>query len=108
VESQVGPTQHKLIKTKSDGQDLTQSFKSAQTKIQSHSASVIRMQGDHALHLSTWENRIITQSEKIADLEKSNRSLQNEKAVLAAAVEARESKAIQECLLCFQRWIRGR
>jgi hypothetical protein len=65
VESQVGPTQHKLIKTKSDGQDLTQSLKSAQTKIQRHSASVKRMQGDHALHLSTLENHIITQSEKL-------------------------------------------
>jgi hypothetical protein len=47
------------------------------------------------LHLSTLENHIITQSEKIADLEKSNRSLQNEKAVLAAAVEARESKLVK-------------
>jgi chromosome segregation ATPase len=35
------------------------------------------------------------QSEKVADLEKSNRTLQNEKAVLAAAVEARESKLVK-------------
>ena len=34
----------------------------------------------------------MTQSEKIAELEKANRAAQNEKAVLSAAVEARESK----------------
>jgi chromosome segregation ATPase len=55
----------------------------------------LRLQGDHSVQISSLDNRIHAQSSKIAELEKANRSLQNEKAVLSAAVEARESKLIK-------------
>lgn len=53
---------------------------------------MIRVKGDHAMNATFLEKRIVAQSEKISELEKSVRSHQNEKAVLSAAVEARDSK----------------
>jgi septal ring factor EnvC (AmiA/AmiB activator) len=81
--------------SKGDSQNATQSLQAAEKKIQSHDASVLRLQGDHAVQISSLDNRIHAQSSKIAELEKANRTLQNEKAVLSAAVEARESKLVK-------------
>jgi hypothetical protein len=85
-------TQQELTQSKQDCVQVQQSLKTAQTTIHSHEASVIRLQGDQSIRLSTFENKLLTQTDKITELEKANRNLQNEKAVLAAAVEARESK----------------
>mmetsp|Transcript_24170 Transcript_24170/g.34611 ORF Transcript_24170/g.34611 Transcript_24170/m.34611 type:complete len:282 (+) Transcript_24170:95-940(+) len=50
------------------------------------------MKNDHEAHSSSLENQIYLQASRIAELEKSQKSLQNEKAVLNTAVEIRESK----------------
>jgi hypothetical protein len=87
--------QQELKHSRNGAENLSQSLKKAERYIKSHEAKVLRLEGDHALHISSLENRIMTQSEKIADLEKANRSLQNEKAVVQAAVEVRESKLVR-------------
>ena len=61
-------------------------------RIETHDDSLRRLKGDHAVQSESFENRIKSQSERIVELEKNVRSLQNEKAVLSAAVEARDSK----------------
>jgi hypothetical protein len=48
----------------------------------------LRLQGDHAVQISSLDNRIHAQSSKTAELKKANRTLQNKKAVLSAAMEA--------------------
>lgn len=60
---------------------LQAQHESAQKAETSHRHAHQAMEGQNAKHL-----------ERIAELEKANRTLQNEKAVLGAAVEARESK----------------
>jgi chromosome segregation ATPase len=78
-------TQQELKQCKQEGAHEILSLKTAQ-------ANVIRLQGEQSMRMSTFETKILTQTEKITELEKANRNLQNEKAVLAAAVEARDSK----------------
>jgi hypothetical protein len=68
------------------------SLRSAERRLGTLDDSLRHLKSDHAAHIEALEKRIISQSEKITDLEKSVRSLQNEKAVLSAAVEARDSK----------------
>ena len=84
--------QNELMHSKKETKELKYSMAAADKKIQSNEAIAEKLKKDHGLHISSLENRIMAQSEKIADLEKANRSAQNEKAVLSAAVEARESK----------------
>jgi exonuclease SbcC len=81
-----------LKKSNEINQSLQKSMQSAEKKLQSHEASVLRMQGVHESAVASLDNRIVSQAEKIAALEKANKVLQNEKALLNAAVEARESK----------------
>jgi hypothetical protein len=75
--------------------ELKFAMSAASKKLEANEAKLVRLKGEHNLHSSTLEHRIMSQSEKIADLEKANRTLQNEKAVLSAAVEARESKLVR-------------
>ena len=87
--------QQQLDESKAQCQELSQNLKASCANVQSQEAKASRMREDHLLHVSSLENRITSQSGKIAELEKANRILQNEKAVLAAAVEARESKLVK-------------
>ena len=87
--------QNELMHSKKETKELKYAMAAADKKIQSNEANVEKLKKDHGLHISSLENRIMAQSEKIADLEKANRSAQNEKAVLSAAVEARESKLVK-------------
>jgi hypothetical protein len=73
-------------------QECRSSLRSAERRIGTLDDTMRRLKGDHAAHIEALEKRIISQSEKIAELEKNVRSLQNEKAVLSAAVEARDCK----------------
>jgi hypothetical protein len=84
--------QNALTQSNVEQQRLSQSLQKAESYVKSHENKVMRLEGDHAQKLSNLEYRLESQSSKIADLEKANRSLQNEKAVLQATVEARESK----------------
>lgn len=84
--------QKDLTQSKAEQDRLSQSLQKAESYVKSFEAKTLRLEGDHAQKVSNLEGRIQSQSSKVADLEKANRSLQNEKAVLQAAVEARESK----------------
>jgi len=57
-----------------------------------HAAYVSSLKREHATLVSSHESTLVSQSEKVTELEKAVRTLQNEKALLSAAVEARESK----------------
>jgi hypothetical protein len=72
-----------LLLSEKDDYIQTQRMKTAQAK------------QEHASNVSFLNKTVSKQSQKITELEKSNKILQNEKAVLAAAVEARESKLIK-------------
>ena len=68
------------------------SLRSAEREIETLRESIRNLKVDHAFQIKSLEDRISSQSERIADAEKNVRSLQNEKAVLSGAVEAREIK----------------
>jgi hypothetical protein len=84
--------QQDLKKTLDDSKDCRKKLRLAEKRSETHEANMIRVKGDHAMNATFLEKRIVAQSEKISELEKSVRSHQNEKAVLSAAVEARDSK----------------
>ena len=77
---------------KKEIQDCRSLLRAADRRNDAHNDTIKRLKGDHAAHVASLEDRLSSQSEKIADLEKTVRILQNEKAVLSAAVEARDSK----------------
>lgn len=54
--------------------------------------AIDQLKSEHAVEVSSLESCVESQSDKIAELEKAARTLTNEKALLSAAVEARESK----------------
>ena len=77
---------------KKEIQDCRFLLRSADRRNDTHNDTIRRLKGDHAKHVSSLDAQVASQSERIAELEKSVRTLQNEKAVLSAAVEARDSK----------------
>jgi hypothetical protein len=56
------------------------------------SGAIEQLKSEYAVEVSSLESCVESQSDKIAELEKAVRTLTNEKALLSAAVEARESK----------------
>jgi hypothetical protein len=54
--------------------------------------AIDQLKSEHAVEVSSLESCVEAQSDKITELEKAVRTLTNEKALLSAAVEARESK----------------
>ena len=88
----LGRCQQELQQSRVEREALSQSLQKVEGYTKSHEARMLRLEGDHARKVAALESRIDSQNSKIADLEKANRSLQNEKAVLQAAIEARESK----------------
>lgn len=84
--------QQELKQSRDKQELLAQSLQKSDGYVKSHEAKILRLEGDHAQKISLMEARIESQKCKISELEKANRSLQNEKAVLQATVEARESK----------------
>mmetsp|Transcript_2709 Transcript_2709/g.4024 ORF Transcript_2709/g.4024 Transcript_2709/m.4024 type:complete len:964 (+) Transcript_2709:87-2978(+) len=67
-------------------------LQATEKRIETLEADLTSTKRDYSANISTLENRITAQSEKILELEKGTRSLQNEKAVMTAAVEARDNK----------------
>ncbi len=81
------------LKQSRDKQDhLAQLLQKADGHIKAHEVKILKLEGDHFQKVAALESHSKAQNSKITDLEKANRSLQNEKAVLQATVEARESK----------------
>jgi hypothetical protein len=75
-----------------DSKDCQAKLRLAEARIESNEAAMDRVKADFSKHVESLENRVLDQSHKIADLEKTLRSQQNEKAVLTAAIEARDRK----------------
>merc|ERR1719491_2351186 len=63
--------------------------------MQSQYESTQQVESKHTLAVNALEEQIQKRDVKITELEKNNRTLQNEKAVLGASVEARESKLVK-------------
>jgi len=77
---------------KKEIQDCRSLLRLADRRNDTHTDTIRRLKGDNTKHVASLDNQVASQSEKIVELEKSVRALQNEKAVLSAAVEARDSK----------------
>ncbi|CAJ1934344.1 unnamed protein product [Cylindrotheca closterium] len=87
--------QDELRQSRSACQNMQHAVQSAETKIESFESIMSETKSAHLENVKSLEGHMSKQSEKIAELEKNNKSLQNEKAVLSAAVEARESKLLR-------------
>ena len=77
---------------KKEIQECRSLLRLADRRNDTHNDTVKRMKGDYAKQVASLDERVTSQSETISELEKTVRVLQNEKAVLSAAVEARDSK----------------
>ena len=84
--------QKDLEQSKNEEDRMAQSLKKAESYIDAHENKLMRIEGEHAQMISSLTNTIDAQNAKIAELERANRVLQNEKGVLKATVDARESK----------------
>jgi hypothetical protein len=76
----------------SEQQSLAQALRLAEKRISHHDDVVRRMGADHDAKLTAANQTIASQGQRIAELEKAVRILQNEKAVQSAALEARDGK----------------
>ena len=91
-DEQVKTANKALQQSESEKQSLQQSLRLSEKKTISLQETIKSLKKDHHQELDLREKTIAEQSTKIAELEKFVRTLQNEKAVLSAGVEARESK----------------
>ena len=74
---------------------MKQAVHNGERKNESFESIMSETKSVHLDNVKNLEGRMCKQSETISELEKNNKSLQNEKAVLSAAVEARESKLLR-------------
>eukprot|EP00980_Cylindrotheca_fusiformis_P010014 scaffold2214_cov139-Cylindrotheca_fusiformis.AAC.11 len=88
----LGSCQKELKQAKLENQQMVHSSKSTEQTIHAQEATMVCVKKEHSMQLAFMETKLSKQADKIAELEKANRALQNEKAVLSAAVEARDSK----------------
>jgi len=63
--------------------------------MQSQHEAIQKLESNHTIATEDLRGELSKRGEKIAELEKLNRALQNEKAILGATVEARESKLVK-------------
>lgn len=84
--------QNELKQVKMECQQIRHESKSSEQTVRAKDAEISCIKKENLEHVASLESEMSKQSDKISELEKANRALQNEKAVLSAAVEARESK----------------
>ena len=87
--------QDDLEKSKSENQQLSKALKITENVVEAHEAKSVQTKKEYSKKVSVLDGRISKQANEIVELEKANKVLQNEKAVLGAAVEARESKLVK-------------
>ena len=92
AENALEECQKTLKASREEQSRLTQLLKRAESYNSQHEAKVLRMENEHGQRVAVLDERNQSQATRIAELEKANRALQNEKAVLQAAVDAREAK----------------
>jgi len=88
-------TRKELKQSQENCEHIQMSKRHVERSMQSQHEATQKLELDHKAALNGLEAQLSKQAEKIAELEKLNRSLQNEKAVLGATVEARESKLVK-------------
>jgi len=86
VESHIG-TQDELVK-------CSRMLRLTEKRIDTFESTIVRLKNDHSERLMTMDNKISTQQSQISKQQKVIKSLQNEKAVLYAKVEVKDSKLI--------------
>ncbi|KAI2500527.1 hypothetical protein MHU86_13951 [Fragilaria crotonensis] len=92
TEKDVASYRSDLQKKLEESKDYRTRLRVAEKRVEESNTILDRAKAENALVVASLEQRLVAQSEKIVGLEKSVRSYQNEKAVLSAAVEARDSK----------------
>jgi chromosome segregation ATPase len=78
--------------TEDQRQELHTALQRAAERIKSYKNTVEQTLQEHTMHTAVGEKQLERQSTKIKMLEKTVRTLQNDKAILSAAVEARDSR----------------
>lgn len=84
--------ENELKQSRQDCERIQMAKRQVERTLQVQYDNAQRIEANHRQAVRAMEVQSTKQLEKIADLEKANRTLQNEKAVLGATVEARESK----------------
>jgi chromosome segregation ATPase len=78
--------------TEDQRQELHTALQRAAERIKSYKNTVEQTLQEHTMHTAVGEKQLERQSTKVKMLEKTVRTLQNDKAILSAAVEARDSR----------------
>ena len=84
-----------LKQSQEDCERIQMSKRHVERSMQSQHEATQKIESDHRFVVNGFEGQLQKQADKISELEKLNRALQNEKAVLGATVEARESKLVK-------------
>lgn len=92
TETELGNSRRAAESGKAELRECAVSLKLAEKRIETQESMITRVKGDYTARVSSLEDRIKRQGKLEAEYEKTIKSLQNEKAVLSAAVEAREGK----------------
>jgi len=87
--------QQQLHKSEEDIKSTQRLQKAAERMVDEHVSTMKKLKEDQAVRVSKLNLQIERQAKIIADLEKTVKSHSNEKAVLTAAVEARDSKLVK-------------
>jgi len=88
-------TRQELKQSQEDCERIQISKRHVERSMQMEYEATQKLEANHKSVVTGLETKLSKQADKIAELEKQNRSLQNEKAVLGATVEARESKLVK-------------
>ena len=81
-----------LLQKEDDLRETKKNLLIAERRMQSQEDDFKRVRSDHTKAIEALNREVDARESTISELEKSNRILQNEKAVLTATVEARDSK----------------
>jgi len=84
-----------LKDSQDDCERIQISKRHVERSMQSQHEATQKLESDHKVAMDDLREQISKKNEKISEMEKFNRALQNEKAVLGATVEARESKLVK-------------
>ncbi|VEU36248.1 unnamed protein product [Pseudo-nitzschia multistriata] len=84
-----------LKHSQEDCERILISKRHVERSMQSQHEATQKLETNHKVSMDSLQGELLRRSEKIVELEKLNRALQNEKAVLGATVEARESKLVK-------------
>ena len=88
-------TEQELKQSQQDCERIQISKRHIERSMQSQHESTQIVESNHKHAVNELEGKIKERDKKVIEIEKLNRSLQNEKAVLGATVEARESKLVK-------------